>query len=237
MGLMKKLFVILVLGLLWCNNSLAIEKCKGDDYKKWDGCYGYIEYVGWDGSTKLQDYGAWKNGLNDGKTITTYSEGTFLSIYKNGEVNGKFISINYRETSFDDGGLISKYLYENGQEVERFSLVNCKRSGQGNFPGSWTNCFGKTMLKDGSFYNGEFKDGTPHGLGMIRYSSDARMPNSIYVGEIKNSKWDGFGVLVLQNNEMIIGEFKNFLLNGIGIMQFNDGKIVRGIWKDSELQE
>ncbi len=227
---MKKILGIVVLGLLWCNVSFGVENCKGNNHKKWNKCYGHLEYEIVEG-IKQNFYGFWINGKPDGKTITIYKHGAFFSNYKNGKKNGKFIQVNHKSNFAN--GLIRKYTYKNNEEIEKFSYPSCLASGQGNNPAKWKNCFGKATLNDGSFYYGEF---TNEGVAYIKFSSKNKMPNAIYIGEIKNGNINGFGILEFPNGDKHYGVFKNFKPNGIGVSYYSDGKIVRGIWKDFELQ-
>lgn len=45
-------------------------------------------------------------------------------------------------------------------------------------------------VSDGLEYEGKFMDGFPDGLGMYKYPDGKE-----YIGQVKKSKWEGFGML------------------------------------------
>ena len=45
---MKKLSLYVFLGLLFCNVSNALPKCKGDDYNQWTNCKGTYTWASGD---------------------------------------------------------------------------------------------------------------------------------------------------------------------------------------------
>ena len=114
---MKKLLMIVVFSLLWCNYSFAIPKCKGDVVVKWTDCIG--AYTINDGFKKPFEF-----KIQDMETMhdLTYEEiknfqyGTkYIGEFKNGEPHGKGIRIRKA------GGIWSKkmtLLFEKGEFKE-----------------------------------------------------------------------------------------------------------------------
>ena len=103
---MKKILVVIVLSLLWCNTAFALPKCQGEDTSKWTICQGAkITSKGskYSGEFKEGKYhgqgtitnaagdeyiGGWKDGKFYGKGTLTYSNGNKKSgIWKDGKVN------------------------------------------------------------------------------------------------------------------------------------------------------
>ena len=77
---MKKLLGIVVLGLLWCNASLALPKCEGNDYKKWRNCSGTLKNE--DGHIYTGSFD--NNGKRFGYSEIKYYDGDYyLGYYKN----------------------------------------------------------------------------------------------------------------------------------------------------------
>ena len=59
-----------------------------------------------------------------------------------------------------------------------------------------------------------------------------------YMGEIKNGKMDGLGVLIYPHDgESIVGEWKNGKRTGQGTLSYPDGGVRKGIWKNNKLIE
>jgi gag-polyprotein putative aspartyl protease/MORN repeat len=82
-----------------------------------------------------------------------------------------------------------------------------------NQTANWTNCFGAAKLIWGDYYQGEWRDGKPHGYGVFTSGGGA----------------DGRSVGL-----SISGEWRYGKLNGLGT-EYRDGKIVRrGIWANDE---
>ena len=91
---MKKLLGILVLGLLWCNASLALPKCEGNVFNnEWTDCEGMFLDIKTDneGNTVGKTYiGEFKDGKMNGKGSVTGSDGfKYVGEFKNDKMNGK----------------------------------------------------------------------------------------------------------------------------------------------------
>ncbi len=82
---MKKCLWIIVLSLLWFNNSYALPVCEGEDYTKFSNCIGTIKK---DGNTYISRYGD-EPGAMKGVAIFEYSNGnTYIGETKNYIPNG-----------------------------------------------------------------------------------------------------------------------------------------------------
>ena len=81
---------------------------------------------------------------------------------------------------------------------------------------------------NGDRYEGEFKNGDKHGNGTYAYSN-----GSSYVGEFKNGKYNGKGTTTLADGTIFIGEFKDNEMNGQGTL-WVEGREIRGIWADNK---
>jgi len=69
-------------------------------------------------------------------------------------------------------------------------------------------------------YDGQFKNGKPHGQGKFQYSK-----NSFYEGQFQNGESHGKGVFVFEYaNKVYRGEFKNGYRHGLGSTTI-DGKL------------
>ncbi len=55
---------------------------------------------------------------------------------------------------------------------------------------------------------------------------------SVYVGQMKDGKRDGFGTLTFSSGSVYTGEWKNDLKDGYGVFTWSDGDIYEGEWKN-----
>jgi len=90
-------------------------------------------------------------------------------------------------------------------------------------------CYGKYYYKDGSVYEGDYKDSKPCGSGIKTYK-DGR----VYEGEFKDGKPNGYGKAVFTNKDIYEGRFVNGQRTGIGKMTYANGKIEDGIWENGK---
>lgn len=87
---------------------------------------------------------------------------------------------------------------------------------------------GKEVYADKTYYVGEFKGRSKHGLG-FQYFNDG----SYYDGHFKNNKKNGFGRYTSPKNYCSDGIFENDELNGEGRTMLADGTSFVGTYKDS----
>ncbi|WP_442947840.1 protein kinase domain-containing protein [Nostoc sp.] len=98
--------------------------------------------------------------------------------------------------------------------------------------------FGKGVMtfKNGSRYDGEFKNSQRNGCGIYLY-----LPNRIsykynYVGQFVNDKFEGLGKIRFKDGNEYRGNFKAGHCEGQGIFKFADGSFKSGIWQNGELR-
>lgn len=91
---------------------------------------------------------------------------------------------------------------------------------------------GEIMTKLGR-YVGEYKDGLPHGRGILYYSSQYGIKS--YDGTWINGVMDGEGTLILNTGDKYVGKFKDGQANGYGILYYANGKLYEGDWQNNEL--
>jgi hypothetical protein len=159
---------------------------------------------------------------------------------KNGEKNGV--------------GDLSYSVHENSEEIVRY---------EGQFVNNTPHGVGKMTFKDGSTFQGGFKDGRISGFGKFIYTEktiegkkkkqyEGQLDNtgkpdglgeikftdgSVYRGTIKNGIVTGFGTFTFGQNderEFYQGEMKNGKPNGRGILHYKSKKIYEGDIKNGE---
>ena len=86
----------------------------------------------------------------------------------------------------------------------------------------------KYIFEDGE-YEGEIRDGLPHGKGIFKYKNGDE-----YKGEFKNGLFDVNGEHTTKSGEKYFGEFKNGKREGNGTCKFRNGESYEGCWKDDK---
>jgi hypothetical protein len=204
------LFIALLLtpvGLLVAESKLS--KCQGENYNKWDNCYGYFKFPR--GSYE----GEWKNGNLDGKGKLIEAWGDFYEgDFKNNKADGfgtytmldgnSYIG-EWKNDLYEGKGT---FIFKNGDKID------------GDFKNHLTN--GKAVLtySNGSIYTGDFKDDLFHGKGVHTYTEDVDIIK--YTGDFKEDRRAGKGVLSYINGNTYKGEFKNNWEHGKGTMNYKD---------------
>ena len=149
-----------------------------------------------------------------------------------------------------------------GTVKKEFSTSDKKIKRIANFTGEYGSTPGKPggkgvsrVYENGIFdssYEGEWKDGNPHGQGTETNSSHVyvgewkngiknglgtfNMANGdIYVGELKDGKFNGQGTFsYAEKGDSYVGEMKNGLFHGQGTFTFTDGSKYVGEFKEGK---
>ena len=98
---------------------------------------------------------------------------------------------------------------------------------------TWTNCVGKKVFSDQSYYYGEFKNGEWHGKGAIYrtfYGKDIEK-NCYNQGRTKDNSMCEFSL-----NKNYVGNWKRGRRHGYGIATYWDGTVTEGIWANDKFQ-
>lgn len=93
---------------------------------------------------------------------------------------------------------------------------------------SYDHGFGIITLPCGTSYTGYWKNGLPHGYGIMKCS------NSTYDGSWKFGERCGYGKMTYSDGESYVGEWVNDQKCGRGLLT-KDGSVLRdGYWIDGE---
>jgi hypothetical protein len=86
------------------------------------------------------------------------------------------------------------------------------------------------MWKDGSKYEGEWKDNNLHGYG-IYYFND----NKIFKGEFRNNMMNGYGEFIWKDGKKYYGYYHNDKKDGFGIHYWTSpDRLYLGFWKEGK---
>ena len=86
---------------------------------------------------------------------------------------------------------------------------------------------------NGDIYAGEMKNGRYDGYGMYTWG-DGELHGQKYVGEWKNDKRNGQGTFTYADGDTYEGTFKNNLLDGYGTYTWTNGNKYVGEWKNDK---
>ena len=82
-------------------------------------------------------------------------------------------------------------------------------------------------MKDGSIYQGQFKDGKKNGKGKITWRD-----NSYYEGDFVNNYYEGYGVYIMVNKRKgYLGQWKEGKMHGYGVFFWGDGRSYKGYYE------
>ena len=83
------------------------------------------------------------------------------------------------------------------------------------------------FFDDGSLYIGEIADSLFNGYGKMIYAD-----STVYQGEWENGMWHGQGELFYPDGDCYMGEFSEHEFNGYGTYIYADSSRYEGYWKD-----
>lgn len=174
-----------------------LELSNGESYEgyfKMDNMDGFGKYI----TEPLTYEGNWQNGLQNGKGVETWQDGsTFKGEFKNGVKHGKGIY------EWDDG---AKYdgQWRNG-EINGVGIFHFKTGAR--YDGQWKNGKrhgkGEFVNAKGQHYVGDFKEDKKDGRGILTFTN-----KQIYDGEFKDNKPHGEGVLHYPDGNSVKGRWE-----------------------------
>ena len=104
------------------------------------------------------------------------------------------------------------------------NLPTCK----GSDTTKWNNCFGSWAGTDGQKYVGDWKGGSFHAKGTLKFSNGEK-----YIGWFSNDKYNGQGSFTFVDGSKYVGEWKEGKKNGQGIYTHPGGDKYVGEYKDN----
>ena len=89
--------------------------------------------------------------------------------------------------------------------------------------------FGTYRWNDGDVYTGEYVNGTRHGKGKFVFAS-----GNYYDGEWADGKYQGHGIYHWNDGDEFDGEWQNGQRHGKGKWTYADGRYYTGVWENGE---
>ena len=90
-----------------------------------------------------------------------------------------------------------------------------------------------TFISGQDKYEGEWKNGKPHGQLIVSWDNGSK-----YNGEWKDGEQDGYGTFTWGKGEWegdkYVGEFKDDMMHGQGTYTYADGTVEKGLWENGE---
>ena len=135
-----------------------------------------------------------------------------------------------------------EYFANNKKEIKKDCIRlyreyknNDKLWGRYGFP-NWYIAWIKN--KNLPFYEGEYKNGIPHGRGTF-YSEDTgsedKVKNALkYTGQFKDGKFHGQGVSIWGNGNRYQGDYKNGVIHGRGTYEYTIGDVYEGEFQNGK---
>ena len=103
----------------------------------------------------------------------------------------------------------------------------------------WTMCWGRYKVElhatdKGDVFEGEWLDGSPHGLGTYYHQADNQYRGTKYVGEFRYGNRHVQGKLTFPDGSKYVGEYKDGKRHGQGIFTFADGRRLEGVFENDD---
>lgn len=99
--------------------------------------------------------------------------------------------------------------------------------------GNCKNGTGSAETAKGGKYEGEFKNGKPHGKGTLTLPNGYR-----YDGEFRQGKKNGQGTAVFSSGKKYVGHFKNGKASGQGVLYDKNGAVLKkGTWVNGKFKK
>ena len=168
--------------------------CISGDCQNGDGVFAYA-----DGS---RYEGKFQNGKPEYKGTFTYpNEDKYIGAFKEGVPHGSGRLLHA-------DGTVTTGQWKEGEFIGTNEYVDTRQLGC--IQGDCQNGTGQYIFKDGARYNGQFRNGKPHGKGSVTYLNGEK-----YVGELAHGKFNGQGTLYRQDGTNVSGFWKDDFYQGL----------------------
>jgi len=193
--------------------SSTLPKCSGEDYKKWNECFGEYEFP------RIHYKGEWKNGKFHGKGILKEAWGDiYVGDFQNNLAHG------YGRQEQPDGGYWEGEIKKDKLNGKAILVTAEGNVYEGDYKDDSLNGQGKITYKNGAVKEGTFKDDLLQGAGKFKLEN-----GDIYQGNFAKDYMEGKGQYISNSDGYIYsGTFKKDKFHGKGKIKWNDGSYYIG---------
>jgi hypothetical protein len=101
----------------------------------------------------------------------------------------------------------------------------------GSHSTAWSECVGSLETPEGNRYEGQFKQGRPHGYGVFFFLADGPTMGDVYSGQWENGLVSGVGTYFFSYGALYSGQYRNSLYDGLGLFYYSNGDLYRGMFQ------
>ena len=222
----------------------SLTACTGNDYKKWNNCYGEFKFP------RIAYKGEWKDGNFHGKGILREAWGDiYIGDFKNNLAEGygkQYSYVNGKET----GGWFEGEVKNDSLNGKGIVVYASGTKEEGNFKDGRLNGKGIIVYANGTKEEGNFEKGVLNGNGIINFGNGDKYigdwvkgyrvgkgkyffaSGTVYEGDFLKSDFEGKGTISYANGTKYIGEFSKGYEHGQGKIFYKNGDIYTGYFKN-----
>ncbi|CCI39874.1 unnamed protein product [Albugo candida] len=175
--------------------------------------------------------GEWVNDRRHGKGVVCFTDGSSLEAYWE---SGRLVLTEGILHKYNDQVLPDPFQYsgefENGIPHGQGTSLHHIETYTGRFHCGKRRGQGMSTLSDGTIYKGEWRNSKRNGFGVCQYARTRDRYEGKWVGGVRC----GRGVCTYASGAVYNGEWKNDCRHGDGRITYPDGTLLEGRWKEDK---
>nr|CCA19186.1 conserved hypothetical protein [Albugo laibachii Nc14] len=175
--------------------------------------------------------GEWMNDRRHGKGIVRFTDGSLLEAHWK---SGRLLLTESILRNFNDKVQEDTFHYsgefENGIPHGHGTAVHAKETYTGRFHCGRRRGQGTSTLFDGTIYKGEWRNSKRNGFGVCQYARTRDRYEGKWVGGVRY----GRGVCTYASGAVYNGDWKDDFCHGEGRITYPDGTSLEGKWKEDK---